>query len=157
MSEDGEALVGSLRYDASELKRLLEGHGVILAYLYGSQARGVAGPLSDVDVAVLFQPQLAAKERWHRRLTLTAGLTSVFHRSDVFVADLAEATPLLKNEVRREGQVLYCADEDVRVEFEVQALREFEDTKLLRRIQQLYLLERIERGELGHYPQLLEE
>jgi predicted nucleotidyltransferase len=91
MSE-GVALAGSLQYGGSELQRLFECHGVVLAYLHGSQARGDAGPLSDVDVAVLFEPRLTPKERWDRRLALTASLTSAFHRSDVFVVDLAEAT-----------------------------------------------------------------
>jgi hypothetical protein len=74
-----------------------------------------------------------------------------FKRDDVSVADLAGATPLLKDEVRREGRVLYCTDEAIRVSFEVHALREFVDTEPLRRIRRDYLLERIERGDMGQY------
>ena len=49
---------GGLLKDLNQFQRALdevfESYGVALAYLYGSQARGDAGPLSDVDVAVLF-------------------------------------------------------------------------------------------------------
>jgi predicted nucleotidyltransferase len=42
---------------ASALKERLEQEpDVVVAYLFGSVARGTAGPLSDVDVAVLLRP-----------------------------------------------------------------------------------------------------
>ena len=41
---------------------------VLLAYLYGSYARGTAGPLSDVDVAVLLEGAPDARERFQARL-----------------------------------------------------------------------------------------
>lgn len=148
---------GSLEYSIEEylpaLERVFEKQGVALAYLYGSQARGDAGPLSDVDVGVLFQPGLNRKERWRQRLALSQDLMRVLSRDDLVVADLAEASPLLKNEVRREGRLLYCADEAVRVEFEVGTLREFVDTQPLRDLRRRYLLERIGQGRMGQYAQ----
>jgi predicted nucleotidyltransferase len=50
--------LGELAQVQQALDQAFESHGVVLAYLYGSQARGDAGPLSDVDVAVLFGPDL---------------------------------------------------------------------------------------------------
>ena len=82
-------------------------HGVALAYLYGSQARGDAGPLSDVDIAVLFQPEVSQPERSDRLLRLIGEFMSIFKRSDVFVADLASASPLLRHRVNRDGT--YCS------------------------------------------------
>jgi predicted nucleotidyltransferase len=152
MSDSGP-LEHSIGEYAPALARVFERRGVLLAYLYGSQARGDAGPLSDVDVGVLFQPGLDPRERWHRRLALGQDLMCVFRRDDLVVADLAEASPLLKNEVRREGRLLYCADEAVRVEFEVGALREFVDTQSLRDLRRQYLLERIDQGRMGQYAQ----
>ncbi|RLC56366.1 MAG: hypothetical protein DRI80_16390, partial [Chloroflexota bacterium] len=46
-----------------QLHDLLARHGVVLAYLFGSQAEGTAGPLSDVDIAVLLGPEVP-RERW---------------------------------------------------------------------------------------------
>lgn len=48
--------LGDLEPYQQGLDEVFERFGVVLAYLYGSQARGDTGPLSDVDVAVLFGP-----------------------------------------------------------------------------------------------------
>ncbi|MGD8794862.1 MAG: nucleotidyltransferase domain-containing protein [Anaerolineae bacterium] len=133
------------------LKSALAARGVILAYLYGSQVAGTAGPLSDVDLAVLFRPDLNPGERARNQMALHHELAAIFDRPDVFVADLAMGTPLFKDEVRRGGQIIYCRDEADRVEFQVRTLQEFVDTEPLRRIRNAYLLERIEQGALGRY------
>jgi len=56
--------LGDLEPYQQGLDEVFERHGVMLAYLYGSQARGDAGPLSDVDVAVLFIPDVPERERF---------------------------------------------------------------------------------------------
>lgn len=123
------------------LNEVFERHGVVLAYLYGSQARGDAGPLSDVDVAVLFGPGVPESERFNQVLHLIGELGSVFHRNDVYVVDLAEASPLLRHRVYYDGRLLYCAEDAERVRFETTALRDYVDTEPLRRIKQKYVLQ----------------
>jgi predicted nucleotidyltransferase len=123
--------------------------GVALAYLYGSQARGDIGPLSDVDIAVLFQPDIASSDRSDRLLDLIGELMTVFKRSDVFVADLVNASPLLRHRVYRDGRLLYCADDRLRVKFLTEALRDYEDTRPLRIIQHYYLMQSIADGTFG--------
>ncbi len=59
------------------LDDVFQRQGVVLAYLFGSQARGDAGPLSDVDVAVLFGPDVPEDEQCHRLLRLVGELGSV--------------------------------------------------------------------------------
>ncbi len=131
------------------LNAVLEKHGVILAYLYGSQARGEAGPLSDVDIAVLFAREVPQNERFDRLTHLIADVMAVFKRDDVYAYDLDKGTPLLNNEVRLEGVVLYCSDEEARVDFEVRAFRRFLDTEPLRRELNKYLREKIRLGLFG--------
>jgi len=126
------------------LDEVFESYGVALAYLYGSQARGDAGPLSDVDVAVLFGHDVPESDRFNRMLHLIGELGSVFHRDDVSVVDLAEASPLLRHRVYYDGQVLYCIDDAVRVRFETTALRDYVDTQPLRRIKHRYVLQYFE-------------
>jgi hypothetical protein len=124
-------------------------HDVVLAYLYGSQARGMTGPLSDVDVAVLFRPELPGNERFRQLLAVMGEFTEVFQREDVFVADLDNVTPLLRFEVYREGRLLYCQDDAIRVKFMTEALRDYEDTRPLRQIQRDYLFQSIADGTFG--------
>ncbi len=133
--------LGELEPHQQALDKAFERHGVVLAYLYGSQARGDAGPLSDVDVAVLFGPNVPERERFNRVLHLIGEFGSVFHRNDVYVVDLAEAPPLLRHRVYYYGRLLYCADDAERVRFETKALRDYVDTKPLRRIQHKYVLQ----------------
>lgn len=135
------------------LKEIFKAHGVVLAYLFGSQAQGKAGPLSDVDVAVLFGDDVPQEERFDRVLELIGELMGVFHRNDIYVVDLGKAPPLLRNEVRRSGQLLYCPDDRVRVQFEVAALREYLDTKPIREVQWHYLRRRIKQGIFGIPPE----
>ncbi|MGH3575187.1 MAG: nucleotidyltransferase domain-containing protein, partial [Pseudonocardiaceae bacterium] len=54
MIEAGGSTAVSTHDLTERLRRLLIGApGVLVAYLYGSHARGRAGPLSDVDAALL--------------------------------------------------------------------------------------------------------
>ena len=133
--------LGDLEPYHLELDEAFERHGVVLAYLYGSQARGDAGPLSDVDVAVLFGPDVPESERFNRVLHMIGELGSVFHRNDVYVVDLAEAPPLLRHRVYYDGWILYCTDDAEHVRFETTALRDYVDTKPLREIQHKYVLQ----------------
>jgi predicted nucleotidyltransferase len=133
--------LGDLEPYQRGLDEVFERFGVVLAYLYGSQARGDAGPLSDVDVAVLFGPDVPESERFNQVLHLIGELGSVFHRDDVYVVDLAEASPLLRHRVYYNGRLLYCADDAGRVRFETTALRDYVDTEPLRKIKQKYVLQ----------------
>jgi predicted nucleotidyltransferase len=141
--------IGPIESFAPQLKMAFEKHGVILAYLYGSQAIGKAGPLSDVDIAVLFSPGLPKDERFRRSLNLAADLAHIFRRDDVNVLDLQQGTPLLNNNVRLTGRAIYCVDERARAEFALRALQQFVDTAPLRLEQNRYLQEKIRRGLFG--------
>lgn len=142
--------IGPIESYSPQLNAAFEKHGVILAYLYGSQVTGNASPLSDVDIAVLFSRGVSKGERFTRLLTLMADLAYVFQRDDVKVLDLLEGTPLLNNNIRLHGRVVYCVDEHAQAEFVLRALQQFVDTEPLRREQNRYLQEKIRRGLFGH-------
>lgn len=126
------------------LEEVFASHGVALAYLFGSQARGRPGPLSDVDIAVLLGPEVG-RDRWFQvKLDLIGALMELFRRNDIDVVVLNRATPVMAHEVARSGRILYEAKPGTRVAFEVSALRRYVDTKPLRRIQDQHLLDRAE-------------
>jgi hypothetical protein len=100
-------------------------------------------------MAILFQPDVSRSERDNRLLRLIGEFMGIFHRSDVFVVDLADASPLLRHRVYRDGVLLFCADDRLRVKFMTEALRDYEDTRPLREIQRRYLLKHIAEGTFG--------
>jgi predicted nucleotidyltransferase len=80
---------------------------VCAAYLYGSQARGTAGPDSDIDVAVILENAVDSGERLRHWYTLQEIAGDVDLRLSVYAVQLEKfqsdtATPLL-SAVRREG------------------------------------------------------
>jgi predicted nucleotidyltransferase len=125
---------------------LLADNGVLLAYVFGSQARGEAGPLSDVDVAVLFAPNLNKMDRFRRVIVAANELSVILQRDDVQVIDLNDASPLLRHRVYYDGQALFCPDDAVRVRFETTALRDYVDTAPLRRLKEKFLYQRFVEG-----------
>ena len=121
-----------------ELHRIFARHGVILAYLFGSQAEGKAWPLSDVDIAVLLGPQVP-QERWTDvQIDLINDLIGLFHRDDIDVAILNRATPLFAYQVVRFGRVIYEDATHPAVDFAAYSIRRYADTAPLRRLKKEY-------------------
>lgn len=93
------------------LTRLLSGRSEILeAYLFGSQARGTAGPMSDVDVAVYVDPRVDTSAGFGLDAGIAADLMSGLGRNDVDVVLLNGADPLLYHRVLRDGIRLFARD-----------------------------------------------
>ena len=132
-----------------QLERLFQGHPVLLAYVFGSRATGHVHPESDVDVAVLVDESLSADARYSERLALTGELSRLFRSDRIDVVVLNEASPLLAYEALRNGVCVYSASDDVRIEFQVRTVREYEDTSNLRRILSEAMAERVRAGSFG--------
>jgi predicted nucleotidyltransferase len=131
-----------LDQNQSAFAEVFKRHGVVLAYLFGSQARGEAGPLSDVDIAVLFESAILREERFQKILQLMVELGNLLERDDVEVIDLDQASPLLRHRAYYFGKRVYSVNEATRVGFELKALRDYVDTEPLRRIKRRYVLQR---------------
>ena len=83
---------------------------VLEAYLFGSHARGRAGPDSDVDVAVYIDETAAEEGHWGYRAELTTDLMAALGTDDVDVVVLNEAPILLYHRVLRDGVRLLSRD-----------------------------------------------
>ena len=118
---------------------------VRLVYGFGSAAGDVAGPLSDVDVAVL----LDARLDWDAERELRGRLGALIPRVDLVI--LNEAPPTLRFEIVTSGRCLLARDPREQAEFEIVSLSRFLDFQPVRRVQQEYLRARVEerRGAAG--------
>ncbi len=135
----------------TELEELFQRNQVVLAYLFGSQARGESGRLSDVDIAVLISSQVPEGEWGDIQLVLISELMGLLRRNDIDLLILNRATPLLADRAIRYGNPIYEPDPLTRVRFETETLRRYLDTRPLRKLRWAYLERRIEhqRGQVG--------
>ena len=110
---------------------------VLVAYLFGSYARGLETPRSDVDIAVLLSevPERPLEYYLHLERELAKVL-----EMDVDLVFLNDAPPLLKYQVIKYGRLLFSRDERVRVMFEAKSLCEYLDfSRVLRRYDECFM------------------
>jgi uncharacterized protein len=133
----------------ARLRDALDRDGVIAALLFGSQAQGKAGPLSDVDVAVWLDPGLSDAERFRRRLELTGHAASALGTNEVDLVVLNDAPPLLKHRALRSAVRLLERDPVLRLRLESRAVAEYLDTKPMRDRLTRAMRRRIDEGRFG--------
>lgn len=122
----------TMRLSRPRLIRALRAFGrmhrqITAVYLFGSTAKGHAGPLSDIDVGVLFCTASAAPRSLTGRAALAGEVSHACRRPDVDVVVLNEAPPLLAYEVVRHGPPLYERHRAQRITFEAQAIQRYLD------------------------------
>ncbi len=122
---------------------------VVAAYLFGSQARGEAGPLSDVDLAVWLDPAAERERSWKREIALMGAAGKVLRTTEVQIVILNDAPPLLAHRVLRDGIVLADSDPFHRVRFETDAVIRYLDTIPLREELSRGLRQRMAEGTYG--------
>jgi predicted nucleotidyltransferase len=108
------------------------GEGIVAVYLFGSVARGTAGPGSDVDLGILFDaapPRTLAAQPYD----LEADLERALGRPvDIIVLNTAPSD--LRSRVLRDGQLIVDRDRSARIAFEVRTRNEaFDLEPVLRR------------------------
>ena len=102
---------------------------VVAAYLFGSIARGTAGPLSDVDVGLL----IAAGHRAGRIADrVTDALCRRLGTSRIDVVPLANAPMPLRFRVVRDASLVLCRDAAALERFITETVLQYLDFKPLR-------------------------
>ncbi|SFH70514.1 type VII toxin-antitoxin system MntA family adenylyltransferase antitoxin [Modicisalibacter xianhensis] len=96
-------------------------------YLFGSQAKGNANAISDVDLAALLPSPLAGTLRWE----LTGQLADLLNR-DVDLVDLRSASTVMQHQIVSEGQRLWSRDLEAD-EFELATMSQYWDLAIQRR------------------------
>lgn len=104
---------------------LFEREGVLLAYVFGSLAKGHKA--HDVDIAILIREKPA--------YLLRGKISECLGTERVDLVDLSKAPPLLRFEIVRSGRCLYARDKEVLNRFEMETVHLYRDTAYLRKRQ----------------------
>ena len=133
----------------AEISRFFETkEEVVAVYLYGSQAKKMTTAKSDLDLAVLLG---SPHGNLVRILELGVELQKLL--GNVIQVDLREIhlglSPVFLGEVISQSEVLFCRDEEARVEFEVQAMRIIDDSEKIQRINLYYLQKALRENTYG--------
>lgn len=108
-----------------------------LVVLFGSQATGRTHEKSDVDIGVAGRAPLA----FDAQTDIWREFSDVFHRDDIEIVDLLNATPTMMYVVARDGQVLYEDNGGRFASWKLYAMREWRDTAWLRELRDRKLTE----------------
>ncbi|MDQ3720981.1 MAG: nucleotidyltransferase domain-containing protein [Actinomycetota bacterium] len=133
----------------SGLAAALERDGVVAAALFGSQATGATGPLSDVDVSIWLDPALDRGRRLELRLELTAAACAALATEALDLLVLNDAPPLLQHRALSQRRLLVDRDPRARVHLEAWAQLRYLDTALLRDELARGLRHRLAEGRFG--------
>jgi len=123
-------------------------NGIVLAYLFGSYARGTAGKLSDVDIALLLASNVSASAYLDYRVRYIARVAHTLRDDRVDVVILNTAPSFLAHEAIK-GRVLFERSPEARVEFIVTMQRKYLDLKYFYAIDHAYMRQRLKEGTFG--------
>jgi predicted nucleotidyltransferase len=138
-------LAEKVESNLAAIRATLEDAGAVLAYLFGSAAKGTDRSGSDLDIAVLLGPEVPAERYGEVRLRLLTDLVGLTHTDDVDLALLNIAPPLLAFEIITTGRLLLGSRRQ-QVRFEIEANRRYIDTRPLRQFLGEDILRRIREG-----------
>jgi predicted nucleotidyltransferase len=114
-----------------DLKRLfnyLSKYPVIIAYVFGSEAKGESGPLSDMDIAVFVDKSIDKSGRFDLKLRLSNELSSIMDRR-VDLVILNDTPVQLSFEVIEDGELVFCRDQSIKVAVETEILSKYLDRR----------------------------
>lgn len=116
---------GEVQELGSLVRKAREDPEVLAVMVFGSAARGEAGPKSDVDVCLVLVPEIRDRERAaQKRLEYLA------ESPENLDIQIFQLLPLyVRHRVLKEGQVLFSRDEDALYELAFATIRAFEDFK----------------------------
>ena len=99
-------------------------HNVVAVYLFGSQLKGTADPMSDVDIGVVFGGKGIAT---NDLLILQDDLQRLVGSTRVDLVLLEKACVTVAFNAISQGEVIYSSNDELRTDFEERVLRDYHD------------------------------
>lgn len=134
--------------DVEALREAVDVDGVELAVLFGSYATDDAGPFSDLDVAVRFEPYVGGPRRRQLLGELTVAIQQATRFEAVDLVDLDSVGPELGYEALSRGVLVY-GDPERATDLEAELLQKSLDLEPVKREWRAALDERLREGTFG--------
>ena len=115
-------------HDIKKIEGCLRKYPVVTAYIFGSEAKGTSGLLSDIDIAVFVHEGVSKAERFDLRLRFSNELSAVMSRT-VDLVILNDSSIQLSYEIIRHGKLIFCSDKATKVDLEVDILSRYLDRR----------------------------
>jgi predicted nucleotidyltransferase len=125
-----------------EIRKVCQKYPVACLILFGSQAKGEERKESDIDVGVLFEREIPARDE----LQFFYDLINLFGTDRVDLVNLNRAGPVLQKEVALYGEPLFEREKGLFDEYLIRALNKYQDTKDIRKLEKELLEEFIKKG-----------
>jgi predicted nucleotidyltransferase len=109
------------------MKKIFKENKVILAYLFGSEAKGTSHEESDVDIGVLFDEDVKTEDYLRLEGRLIEFFSEIYPKKEINIVNLNIASPLLKQAAILEGKLLYQRTNLDRILFQIRTLQEYEE------------------------------
>lgn len=120
------------------------------AYLFGSAAKGKAGPMSDVDIALLYKENAPeGRELIHAEDYLSYRIAKTLGVKEVDLVNLKEQGLVFQHNVIRSGKLIYDADPSFRIRFLTRLISNFCDFEPTLRFMNNYYFEGYKRRLAG--------
>lgn len=119
---------------------------IAAAYLFGSCAAKKAGPMSDMDIALLLKaPYPKGRELIHEEDYLSYRISKVLGGKDIDLIDMNNQGLVFQHTILRTGKIIYDADRDFRIKFEAGVISRFCDFEPTLRFMQRFHLQGIKK------------
>jgi predicted nucleotidyltransferase len=114
---------------------------VLFAYLYGSYAIDQPHPFSDLDIAIYIKKHLTARENMKLEMNLSLEIDNKFPVGPSSDVRTINYLPLaVAGSVITEGVLIYCIDDNTRIDFEMNTRRSYFDfLPFIKNYQRMYL------------------
>lgn len=106
------------KIQAEIINFLVEKISPTLIYIFGSTVKGTANMNSDIDIAYLSNQKMDEYETFMLAQELAGKINN-----DVDLIDLKKASTVFQSQVVSTGKVIYCLNDEARMNFEMKTLK----------------------------------
>ena len=102
---------------------------IAFSYLFGSMAKNAITPLSDIDIAVFVDVEKASADLFDLKLKELTALYRLLGTENIDLVFLNDAPLALNSRIVKQGILVFERDEQLRVKFEENIIRDYLDKK----------------------------